>query len=384
MSNVLELHHRAMEWAEEGQFQLNRGDQEGARASFRKAMELEREAAYATNSDAEPDRSVLFRSAGSLALDCDEVRIAEQLLSMGLSGFPPDEIAEEIRDLLEHVNFRRHLHVRGLTLDATEMQMSIAGEAVGFGITSSDEFVSRVRATETLVLRTVERRLHQPYREGGSPKHRLKHKFGVFLSVPRAASFAITLRLGRPTKQLELFPDHEASAVIDEVLDLLEVVQTQDQDELARRIPDKPYLVNFSALAKKIAPDGDRVSMVGLTVHRPGRTRRVAFTRHRRDLSKPIPPPRPLDDFDEGSDDRIIVRGSLHYANMIGRFDTIRLEAQDGSVHEVRVPNGMMTDIVRPLWDDEVIVTGRRQGKRIELEDIVPADEVGDEGGEDA
>ena len=141
-----------MEWAEEGQFQLDRGDQSGARASFRKAMELEREAAYTTNQKAEPDRSVLFRSAGSLALDCNDLRVAEQLLAMGLAGYPPEEIAEEIRDLLEQVHFRRHLAVRGLTLDATEMQMSIAGDAVGFGVASSDEFVSRVRAAETLVL----------------------------------------------------------------------------------------------------------------------------------------------------------------------------------------------------------------------------------------
>ena len=106
MSNVLELHHKAMAWAEEGQIQLDRGDQSGARASFRKAMELEREAAYATQKNAEPDRSVLFRSAGSLALDCGELRVAEQLLAMGLSGHPPDEIAEEIRDLLRPVTSR--------------------------------------------------------------------------------------------------------------------------------------------------------------------------------------------------------------------------------------------------------------------------------------
>ena len=39
----------------------------------------------------------------------------------------------------------------------------------------------------------------------------------------------------------------------------------------------------------------------------------------------------------------------------------------------------MMTDIVRPLWDDEVIVTGIRRRKRIELEDIVPVGEADNE-----
>lgn len=379
MSSVLELHHKAMEWAEEGQFQLDRGDQSGALASFRKAMELERAAAYATHQDAEPDRSVLFRSAGSLALDCKELRVAEQLLAMGLAGYPPEEIAEEIRDLLEQVHFRRHLEVRGLTLDATEMQMSIAGDAVGFGVASSDEFVSRVRAAETLVLRTVERRLQYPYREGGSPKHRLRDRFGVFLSEPRAASFAFTLKLGRPTKQMDLFSDDEASAVIDEVLDLLEVVQARDRDELAHRIPEQPYRVNFNALAKKIAPDGERVSMVGLTAHHPGRIRRVAFTRIRKELADFVLPDSPKESTIDASDRRVTVRGVLHYANVIGREDTIKLEDQNGSVYEILVPEGMMTDIVRPLWDDEVIVTGTRRRKRIELEDIVPVGEADNE-----
>ena len=369
-----------MEWAEEGQFQLDGGDQSGARASFRKAMEFERQAAYATKEDAEPDRSVLFRSAASLALDCNELRVAEQLLAMALSGYPPEEIAEEIRDLLEQVHFRRHLEVRGLTLDATEMQMSIAGEAVGFGVASSDEFVSRVRAAETLVLRTVERKLNYPYREGGSPKNRLRDRFGVFLSVPRAASFAFTLKLGRPTKQMDLSPNDDASAVIDEVLDLLEVVQELDRDELARRIPEQPYLVNFNALAKTIAPDGERVSMVGLTAYRPGRTRRVAFTRRRKELPNFVPPAVPQQSSVDASDRRVRVRGVLHYANVIGRKNTIKLVDQNGSIDEILVPEGMMTDIVRPLWDDEVIVTGLRRRRRIELEDIVPVDEAGSEG----
>lgn len=116
MSDVLEIHHKAMEWADEGQLCLYRGDHSSARQAFRKAMELEREAACAAG-DTEPDRSVLFRSAGSLALNCDELRTAEQLLAHGLAGEPPEEIAEEIRDLLEQVHFRRHRDLRGLTLE---------------------------------------------------------------------------------------------------------------------------------------------------------------------------------------------------------------------------------------------------------------------------
>ena len=370
MRTVLEIHRNAMNLAEEGQFLLDRGDYSAARAAFHNAMELEREAAFATEEDAEPDRSVLFRSAGSLALDCDELRAAEQLLARGLSGNPPEEIAEEIRDLLEQVQFRRHLEVRGLTLEATEVQMSIAGDAVGFGFASSDEFVGRVQDFAAIILRTVERRLKQPYRERGSPKSQLKETFGVFLSVPRAASFAVTLKLGQPSQQRDFWADDETSLVIDEVLDLFEAVQAGDVDELARRIPDRPYLRNFSALAKRIAPDGEEVYLVGLTSRRPGKVRRVALTRRRGELTKLVSVAR--ESTSQAIEDECVeVRGVLHYADEIGRSDgTIKLEDEDGLVHEILVPEGMMGDIVRPLWDDTVVVTGTRRGNRIRLEGI--------------
>jgi len=50
-----------------------------------------------------------------------------------------------------------------------------------------------------------------------------------------------------------------------------------------------------------------------------------------------------------------------------------------GTIYEILVPEGMMADIVRPLWDDEVIVTGIRRRKRIKLEDIVPVAEADNE-----
>lgn len=378
MSDVLSTHHRAMAFAEEGQLLLDGGDQAAAQKAFRMAMELERKAAYATTASAEPDRSVLFRSAGSLALDCGEVRAAERLLAMGLAGDPPGEIADEIRDLLEQVHFRRHLDLRGLSLAADEIQMSIAGEAVGYGVASTDESMGRVRDFETLVLRTAERRLGHPYREGGSPKNELKNSFGVFLSVPRAASFAVTLKIGRPREQLEFWTDDEGSSVIDEVLDLLEVVQDQDVDELARRIPERPYLLNFVALAKKLAPDGENVSLVGLTSRRPGRPiREVAMTRPRQELRNIVSRTHRTSEISTTAPTQSVnVKGVLHYADVIGgRRGTIKLEDESGTVHEILVPEGMMSDIVRPLWDDLVVVTGFRRGKQIQLEEIACVEE---------
>jgi len=55
----------------------------------------------------EPTRSVLFRSAACLALDFDDYREAERMIAFGLSGNPPLEILEELRELLiSHIPIR--------------------------------------------------------------------------------------------------------------------------------------------------------------------------------------------------------------------------------------------------------------------------------------
>jgi hypothetical protein len=98
-----------------------KGDGNQALLHFHEAFKLESKAAEMLANDfaAEPTRSVLLRSAASLALDCKLIPEAERLICTALIGRPPAEIAEELRDLLEQVHFQRHLEVRGIALHET-------------------------------------------------------------------------------------------------------------------------------------------------------------------------------------------------------------------------------------------------------------------------
>lgn len=102
MSVISELHRAAMAMADQAAVSRRRGHRDLALEFTRKAFALERDAAskVADDHQYEPTRSVLHRSAASLALECNEVREAERLVATALSGNPPDEIAEELRDLL--------------------------------------------------------------------------------------------------------------------------------------------------------------------------------------------------------------------------------------------------------------------------------------------
>ena len=161
MNDLNELHERAMQFADQAFIARRSGNSQLADELSRKAFELEYAAAELVREDlsAEPTRSVLFRSAASLALECEEHREAERLIAIALSGNPPAEIAEELRDLLEQVNFSRHLRLQDVALESAELQMSIAGSAVGVGIALSDVFVERIKDMERLIYRTVERKL---------------------------------------------------------------------------------------------------------------------------------------------------------------------------------------------------------------------------------
>lgn len=66
------------------------------------AFDKERAAAdlVADKLELEPTRSVLHRSAATLAVECGRLRDAERLIGRALAGNPPDDIADELRDLL--------------------------------------------------------------------------------------------------------------------------------------------------------------------------------------------------------------------------------------------------------------------------------------------
>ena len=111
MNQVTELHEKAMDLAELAFVaKLNHNPTE-AETLFRQTWEFETQAARLVpdNADSEPTRSILYRSAATLACDCREYREAERLIAIGLSGNPPDWVAEQLRELYEQVrgHFKR-------------------------------------------------------------------------------------------------------------------------------------------------------------------------------------------------------------------------------------------------------------------------------------
>jgi hypothetical protein len=102
MSRIKDLHHEAMRLVDQASGLRRRGEEPGASARLRQALEHERRAAEVAAPDLalEPTRSVLHRSAAALACQCGEYREAERLITTALSGTPPETVTDELRDLL--------------------------------------------------------------------------------------------------------------------------------------------------------------------------------------------------------------------------------------------------------------------------------------------
>ena len=366
MSKIKDLHAQAVEHAERALMARMRGETEIAIGIFGKALKCEIAAIDEMHEPSEPTYSILHRSAGTLALDCNDLRTAERMAARALANDPPPDVAQELRDLLEQVYFRSHLKLRGIVLGDDELQLSLAGPEVGYGFVNSNEFLTRVGDSSRLLHRIVERKRNKPFRERGRLVKDIKENYELFISTPRAASFAVTLKLGSPMGQ-QSFPEFRGvPEIVDEFIDLLELANKAKVSEIRERIPEQAYFRNFLGLARRIAPDGQRIRQVGFTVIRGSSQRSVGITRRaeefgplRREESPPI------------ESQTVTVQGVLRYADATGKgSDQIKVIDEKQEQHLVRVPEGMMNDIVRPMWDSIVEITGTVQNNYIMLDDI--------------
>lgn len=374
--NTKQVHRKAMIMAQDAYVSLSQGDEETACRLYEEAFKLEKEAAlsFSFEETKEPTRSVLFRSAATLAMKCKKYRDAEKMVALGLAGNPPSEIANELRDLYEDVNFFRHLELKDTELDSSEFLLSFSGNEVGFGKINSREFLNRYEAIEKLTYRTAERKLKLVYRSSSKVTDNIKNIFEPFFAVPKAASFAVVIKLGKQTNQINMFDVKDIrEEVIDEIIDCVELLNKADYVGLKTKINDKNYYENFVSLTKILAPDGDRIKQTGFTIMRNGEQKAVALQRKQESFKEEIAKIRE-DKFENQSQAtpiNIHLSGTLKIAN--AKLNTIRivtLEKSDSFNHNIKVSEGL-SDVVKMYFDEVVeVVLLKLDDKTYELKGI--------------
>ena len=103
--SVNDSHNKAMDFAERAFVARIQGQREQAHNFFIQALEYELAAIAQLEVEGriEPTYSVLHRSAGTLALDCNQPKKADEIVKKALNQNPPQEIAEELHELQHQI-----------------------------------------------------------------------------------------------------------------------------------------------------------------------------------------------------------------------------------------------------------------------------------------
>ncbi len=350
MKTVRELHDEAMRLAQQAIIQ--RADDELGQAVelARQAYVLEAQAAeqIPIGTEFEPTRSILFRSAATLAYQAKEYAAAQDLVAAGLRGFPPPQIEDELRVLQSNIGFESHLQTRGLGLNDAELQMTIRGAAVGFGIIEYSQFIKRIEALRSLVLRTTQRLMQRKYQRAGRTAE-MYQLFSPALAIPEQGSFAISFRLSTRIESSPTLFVPSADTIFQEILLGMEMIDESAMERLERHIgAETAYFRNFVSLVRVLAPDGEKVNDIGFSDNH--RSVSLSTLQDRILLPPTIDKDKPASDYHE-----IVVEGTLDYANRTGK--KVGLTADDGVRYMVKVDDGI-DDIVRDLWGSPVSITG--------------------------
>ena len=109
---VTRRHERSMDLAEEAFIAKRRGELDTAKRLFIEALTLESSAAesFPPDKQSEPTRSILYRSAASLAYHAELYERAEGLITAGLAGHPPAEIRAELVALQDKIDLYRTIN----------------------------------------------------------------------------------------------------------------------------------------------------------------------------------------------------------------------------------------------------------------------------------
>lgn len=103
MSELKERHQEASNYMQLAMVAAGRGNVPESLRLYELAFEAEKQAALLLWDafEKEPTRSILFRSAAWLAMNCKKYVEAQKMVHLGLAGNPPQELIHELKDVYD-------------------------------------------------------------------------------------------------------------------------------------------------------------------------------------------------------------------------------------------------------------------------------------------
>lgn len=381
MTTVSEFHDRAMMSADRMLALRHKGQHEEAIVLAKQAYQDEAAAvrlAFELNVSV-PTKLILLKSAANLGR---EARQFEDGIDLCIAALAMPDLRSYRRDVLHAMDTLRtyeHLQLDGVVLDDTDVQLSVAGTEAAPGFARLSEVMRRVDHVSALTRRTALRRAGA---ESGRPRleGRFHEAVTPYLSVARAASYAVTLRFG-VLEQIELDLDGVKVApvsireTLDQMMHIVSAYTHGGPSAIIKEFGDNAFARSMSQLIRDMSPDDERVHTVGLTVVRSGKAMPIALPA-RNTFQTPVPsafaeaigrealPPREI--VLSGT----LLEGSAKRAN----HAWATLISDEGASDRVYYDEATFGDVIDKYWKQRVRATVLRRGNRLSvLSDIEPA-----------
>lgn len=326
--------------------------------------------------DAEPTRSVLHRSAATLAWRCEKYKEARKLAYRALAGNPPAEIEVELYELLDAVK----LSVDGRKLGRCELEVRLDGGAIGHGYAAADSIAPVIPSLQKLLKVMFRRRNRSQATNPNSAK--VAPDKPIYIEF-RPGSLVISAKFGEPNElMLPGFEDFDE--IINPLLQNLELLEQGQDDLLRENLSESTDFHDFVSAAKTLAPDGKSVSKVHWQASTVGELRTVKFTRLNSDLPKPeaFSNQAPNDRYQVTDRDKHIT-GVLKVADGMVKTECV-LITDDKAKWDVEGPEDVLDEIVRAHFKRHVAISGKQMKmknrvNRIRLASANDVTAIGDE-----
>lgn len=308
------------------------------------ALAFEKEVAAAnlmeSAKDVEPTRSVLYRSAATLAWQCKMYEDAKRLIYQAKAGYPPPYIEEELDDLLGKVKLAMSEHY----LSEKLLRLTLDGSAIAFGRALAGTLHDRIVGVEKMLQATADAPVQLFYDSVGT------------------GSFFVDLALSSKTEPtLPGFDNFEIFvAPLIKHLDQLNCGKTS---LLEQGLSDPKRYRDFVGAAKQLAPDGKAISSVSLQAQIEGGVQAITFERSKDELNNIPLPVIPKESSEIVPTDQLeTIVGILQRAD--GRqSSSCELRSETGGTWTIDVHEDIVHEVLGRYWKKRVKIVGTRMKK---------------------
>ncbi len=102
-----------------------------------------------------------------LTYQAEHLEEALRCIAKGLAGYPPKRIKKELMDLYDEVAFQSFLLKRNEQISEDSLNITLKGNAIGYGTIIYNEFEKRIKSTKILIDRTIQRLMNKNYQKEG-------------------------------------------------------------------------------------------------------------------------------------------------------------------------------------------------------------------------